>query len=143
MLSVKSEFDTAAAQERTLVGALEGGKSEALSLNRKGIEFSVLQREAESNRQVYEALLQRTKETGISGELKASNIRVVDSAEVPGGAVPAPARARPDDGGLVRRSCWRWASCSCSSTSTTASSRRRNCARSSTCRSSAWCRQST
>ena len=70
MQSVKSEYDTAAAQERTLVGALEGGKSEALSLNRKGIEFSVLQREAESNRQVYEALLQRTKETGISGELQ-------------------------------------------------------------------------
>lgn len=85
VMSVKSEFDTAAAQERTLVGALEGGKAEALSLNRKGIEFSVLQRETESNRQVYEALLQRTKETGISGELKASNIRVVDSAEVPGG----------------------------------------------------------
>ncbi len=81
--SVKSEYDTAAAQERTLVGALDGGKSEALSLNRKGIEFSVLQREAESNRQVYEALLQRTKETGISGERKASNIRVVDPAEVP------------------------------------------------------------
>ena len=84
VMSVKSEYDTAAAQERTLVGALEGGKAEALSLNRKGIEFSVLQRETESNRQVYEALLQRTKETGISGELKASNIRVVDPAEVPG-----------------------------------------------------------
>jgi polysaccharide biosynthesis transport protein len=81
--SVKSEYETAAAQERTLVGALEGGKAEALSLNRKGIEFSVLQRDAESNRQVYEALLQRTKETGISGERKASNIRVVDPAEVP------------------------------------------------------------
>jgi polysaccharide biosynthesis transport protein len=84
VLSVKSEYDSAAAQERSLVGALEGGKAEALSLNRKGIEFSVLQRDAESNRQVYEALLQRTKETGISGELKASNIRVVDKAEVPG-----------------------------------------------------------
>jgi len=84
VLSVKSEYDTALAQERTLVGALEGGKAEALSLNRKGIEFSVLQRDAESNRQVYEALLQRTKETGISGELKASNIRVVDPAELPG-----------------------------------------------------------
>jgi len=84
VLSVKSEYDSALAQERSLVGALEGGKAEALSLNRKGIEFSVLQREAESNRQVYEALLQRTKETGISGELKASNIRVVDAAEVPG-----------------------------------------------------------
>jgi succinoglycan biosynthesis transport protein ExoP len=52
-------------------------------LNRKGIEYSVLSREAESNRQIYESLLQRTKETGISSELKTSNIRVVDSAEVP------------------------------------------------------------
>ena len=92
--SVKSEYDTALAQERTFVSALEGGKSEALSLNRKGIEFSVLQRDAESNRQVYEALLQRTKETGISGELKASNIRVVDAAEVP--AVPFLPRRQQD-----------------------------------------------
>ena len=81
--SVKAEYQAAAAQEDSLVQALNSQKFEALSLNRKGIEFSVLQREAESNRQVYEALLQRTKETGISGELKASNIRVVDSAEVP------------------------------------------------------------
>ncbi len=81
--SVKSEYQGALTQERSLVGALEAQKAEALGLNRKGIEYSVLQREAESNRQVYEALLQRTKETGISGELKASNIRVVDRAEVP------------------------------------------------------------
>jgi capsular exopolysaccharide synthesis family protein len=81
--SVKVEYEAALSQERSLVGALETQKSEALGLNRKGIEYSVLSREAESNRQVYESLLQRTKETGISGELKTSNIRVVDSADVP------------------------------------------------------------
>jgi capsular exopolysaccharide synthesis family protein len=81
--SVHAEYMAALAQERSLVGALEGQKTEALGLNRKGIEYTVLQREAESNRQVYESLLQRTKETGISGELKTSNIRVVDAAEVP------------------------------------------------------------
>jgi capsular exopolysaccharide synthesis family protein len=81
--AVRAEYEAAVAQERSLVGALEGQKSEALGLNRKGIEYSVLSREAESNRQIYEALLQRTKETGISSELKTSNIRVVDSAEVP------------------------------------------------------------
>ena len=81
--SVQAEYQAALAQERSLVGALDSQKGEALSLNRKGIEYSVLNREAESNRQIYEALLQRTKETGISGELKASNIRVVDTAEVP------------------------------------------------------------
>jgi polysaccharide biosynthesis transport protein len=81
--SVHAEYMAALAQERSLVGALETQKTEALGLNRKGIEYTVLQREAESNRQVYESLLQRTKETGISGELKTSNIRVVDEAEVP------------------------------------------------------------
>lgn len=81
--SVKAEYQAALAQENSLVGALNTQKADALALNRKGIEYSVLSREAESNRQVYEALLQRTKETGISGELKSSNIRVVDSAEVP------------------------------------------------------------
>jgi capsular exopolysaccharide synthesis family protein len=81
--SVHAEYMAALAQERSLTGALDTQKSEALGLNRKGIEYTVLQREAESNRQVYESLLQRTKETGISGELKSSNIRVVDPAEVP------------------------------------------------------------
>ena len=81
--SVRAEYMAALAQERSLTGALDAQKSEALGLNRKGIEYTVLQREAESNRQVYESLLQRTKETGISGELKSSNIRVVDPAEVP------------------------------------------------------------
>jgi polysaccharide biosynthesis transport protein len=81
--SVRAEYQAALAQERSLVGALEGQKSEALGLNRKGIEYSVLSREAESNRQVYEALLQRTRETGISSELRTSNIRVIDEAQVP------------------------------------------------------------
>ncbi len=83
--SVRSEFESARAQEMSLSGALNQQKGEALSLNRKGIEYSVLSREAESNRQIYESLLQRTKETGISGDFKASNIRVVDQAEVPKG----------------------------------------------------------
>ncbi len=81
--SVRSEYESARAQEISLAGALETQKGEALSLNRKGIEYSVLHREAESNRQIYESLMQRTKETGISGEFKASTIRVVDAAEVP------------------------------------------------------------
>ena len=47
----------------------------------------MLQREVESNKQVYEALMQRTKETGISSERKTTKIRVVDQAEVPRGPI--------------------------------------------------------
>jgi polysaccharide biosynthesis transport protein len=85
--SVKSEYQSALSQERSLQEALNSQKGEALSLNRKGIEFGVLQREAESNKQIYESLLQRTKETGISSELRATNVRVVDAAETPRGPI--------------------------------------------------------
>ena len=81
--SVRNEFLSAQAQERSLSEALNAQKADALSLNRTGIEYGVLRREAESNKQMYETLMQRAKETGISGELKTSNIRVVDQAEVP------------------------------------------------------------
>jgi capsular exopolysaccharide synthesis family protein len=81
--SVRSEYLSALAQENSLVAALNQQKAEALSMNRKGIEYGVLQRDAASNRQIFEGLLQRTKETGISGELKTSNIRIIDAAERP------------------------------------------------------------
>jgi succinoglycan biosynthesis transport protein ExoP len=81
--SVKNEYQAALSQERSLQSALDAQKSEALSLNRKGIEFGVLQREVESNRQIYESLLQRTKETGLSTELRTTNARVLDLAETP------------------------------------------------------------
>jgi polysaccharide biosynthesis transport protein len=81
--SVRNEYEAAFSQERSLQGALDSQKGEALSLNRKGIEYGVLLREAESNKQIYESLMQRTKETGISSGLRATNVRVVDPAEVP------------------------------------------------------------
>jgi polysaccharide biosynthesis transport protein len=81
--AVKNEYEAAVSQERNLVAALEQQKMEALALNRKGIQYAVLQRDASSNRQIFDTLMQRSKETGISGELKMSNIRVVDPAEVP------------------------------------------------------------
>ncbi len=81
--SVKNQYQASLSEEQSLQGALNAQKGEALSLNRKGIEYGVLMREAESNKQIYESLMQRTKETGISSELRASNVRVVDPAEVP------------------------------------------------------------
>jgi succinoglycan biosynthesis transport protein ExoP len=81
--SLRSEYLAARSQEQSLVAALEAQKQEALDLNRKAIDYGVLQRDAMSNRQMFETLMQRTKEMGISSELRTSNIRVVDKAEVP------------------------------------------------------------
>ncbi|MFB3855239.1 MAG: GumC family protein [Vicinamibacterales bacterium] len=91
--SVRNDFVTAQAREQSLAQAVAQQKAETLSLNRKSMEYSVLQREAESNRQLYENLLQRTKETGLSGELRASNSRIVDPAETPRAPI-LPARSR-------------------------------------------------
>src|SRR5262249_6040908 len=47
------------------------------------IEYTVLKRDAETNRQLYQDLLQRLKEAGVSAGLRSSNIRVVDIARIP------------------------------------------------------------
>ncbi|CAN5704519.1 exopolysaccharide regulatory tyrosine autokinase VpsO [soil metagenome] len=84
---VNSEYRAALAQEQSLQGALNMQRNEALGQNKMSVTYQVLQREADSNRQIYESLLSRTKETGISGERRATNVRVVDQAEVPRGAI--------------------------------------------------------
>lgn len=81
--SVRSEYQSALAQEQSLSGALNQQKGEALSMNRKAINYGVLERDVESSKQIYDSLMQRAKETGVAGELKTSNIRVVDRAERP------------------------------------------------------------
>jgi len=81
--AVQNDYQRSIIQERSLAQALDQQKRDALQLQRKGIEYSVLSRDATSNRNIFESLMQRTKETGISGELRTSNIRVVDAAETP------------------------------------------------------------
>ena len=81
--SLRMEFRVAASQEEQLVAELTAQTGEALALDRTGIEYGVMRREAESSRHLYETLLQRAAETGVTGELETSNIRIIDEAETP------------------------------------------------------------
>ena len=81
--SLRIEYQVAASQEEQLVAVLEEQTDEALALDRTGIEYGVMRREAESSRRLYESLLQREAETGVAGELETSNIRLIDEAETP------------------------------------------------------------
>jgi len=81
--SVGNQYRAALGKEQSLTGALDEQKRQALTLDRRAVQYNELQREATSDREVFESLLQRAKETGIASELKTSNIRVVDPAEVP------------------------------------------------------------
>jgi succinoglycan biosynthesis transport protein ExoP len=78
--SVRTEYQAAVAQEESMTGALDAQKGEALAMNRKAIDYGVIQRDVDSNKQIYDTILQRAKETGVSGELRTSNVRVVDPA---------------------------------------------------------------
>jgi capsular exopolysaccharide synthesis family protein len=70
-------------QEAALTAALEAQKSEALARNREAIGYQTLEREAQSNRQIFDTLMQRAKETNISSQLRTNNIRIADEADAP------------------------------------------------------------
>jgi succinoglycan biosynthesis transport protein ExoP len=82
--SIRNEYETALAQERRFAAALEESKGAAMDLNRKSVSYTVLEREAQSNRQIYEALLQRQNELQIVSNSGGNNVRMMDRAVVPG-----------------------------------------------------------
>lgn len=65
---------------RMRVGRL---KSNILDLRRRSIQYNIFQREVDTNRQLYDGLLQRYKEIGIAGGVGVNNVSVVDVADVP------------------------------------------------------------
>jgi polysaccharide biosynthesis transport protein len=81
--SIKNDYETAVLEERTLAANLEAAKADAQDLSRKSVGYNVMEREAKSNRQVYESLLAREKELSVASNSRANNVRVIDRAEVP------------------------------------------------------------
>ncbi len=84
VLNARNDYDAAVAQERVLLDTLNESKRAATDLSRKGVDYSALVREAESNRAVYSQLLTREKELRVIANSRTNNVRVVDRAEVPG-----------------------------------------------------------
>lgn len=85
--SLKNNYELALAKERSLKDALRSQEQGALSLSKKSIQYGVLQREAESAKEVYDLLVRRFKETTLTEDMKTVNVRVVDKAEVPSNPV--------------------------------------------------------
>lgn len=84
---LRNEYLGAIQREELLNTAFEQQKQEANKLNESAIEYSVLKRDADSNRQLYDNLLQKLKEAGVSAGLRSSEIRVVDIARTPSGPI--------------------------------------------------------
>ena len=79
----KGEYLAAARAEQKLKTAFEQQKQEANRLNESAIQYGLLKRDFDSNRQLYDTLQERMKEAGVAAGLRSSNIRVIDAAEVP------------------------------------------------------------
>ncbi|HYB76991.1 MAG TPA: polysaccharide biosynthesis tyrosine autokinase, partial [Candidatus Bathyarchaeia archaeon] len=79
----KAAYLAAVERERLLRDAFETQKQEANQLNESAIQYNLLRRDYESNRQLYDGLLQRLKEAGVAAGLRNSNVQVIDQARVP------------------------------------------------------------
>ena len=80
---VRGQYTTALQRENMLHDALERQKQAANKLNESAIEYNLIKRDSETYRQLYEGLLQKLKEAGVSAGLKSNNFRIVDRAAPP------------------------------------------------------------
>lgn len=83
--SLKATYEAASRQERLFTERIEALKGEELDLQGRSIRYNMLKRDMDTNRQLYDALLQRYKEIGVAGNIGSSNISIVDHADVPDG----------------------------------------------------------
>jgi succinoglycan biosynthesis transport protein ExoP len=84
---LRSDLQTAVNNENGFAQSLDAQRRQALAMNRGGVELAVLMRDLDSNRTVYDNLMARAKETGLTGEIKTNNVRILDNAEIPGGPI--------------------------------------------------------
>lgn len=83
--SLLAEYQAAAAEERSLQSRVNQLKGTVMNLRGRGIQYNILQRDVDTNRSLYDALLQRYKEIGVAGGIGTNLVSIVDRAEVPGG----------------------------------------------------------
>jgi capsular exopolysaccharide synthesis family protein len=81
--TVKVSYEGALTTERALEKALKEQETQALELSKLGVQYNVLQREIESDRALYDAVLTRLKETSLTKDLKSDQVRILQFATTP------------------------------------------------------------
>lgn len=81
--SVQNEYNIALNQERALQSQVNGLKDDVLDLRARSVQYNILQRELDTSRSLYDALLQRYNEVGVAANVTSNNISIVDRAESP------------------------------------------------------------
>ncbi|MEG3092911.1 GumC family protein [Sphingomonas sp. PB1R3] len=81
--AAQAEYQQATQREDALRQRVEGLKSNYLDLRRRSIQYNIYQQEVDTNRALYDGLLQRFKEIGVAGGVDVNNVSIVDPADVP------------------------------------------------------------
>ncbi|MFO0991289.1 MAG: polysaccharide biosynthesis tyrosine autokinase [Hyphomicrobiales bacterium] len=81
--SIQSNYEASKKQEELLVAQLDQTKNEVVDQRNRSIDYTILQREVDTNRTLYDGLLQRYKEIGIAGGVGTNNVSIVDRAALP------------------------------------------------------------
>ena len=81
--SVQAEYRQALAREQALQQRVSALKSDYLDLRRRSIQYNIFQQEVDTNRALYDGLLQRFKEIGVAAGVGVNNVAIVDTAAVP------------------------------------------------------------
>lgn len=83
LASVRNQAQTAKRQEQLVRTRLQQTRAEIMQAQDRSVDFNLLKREVDTNRELYNGLLQQVKEVGVAGGVETNNIQVVDKAEVP------------------------------------------------------------
>ncbi|MCB2077140.1 MAG: polysaccharide biosynthesis tyrosine autokinase [Novosphingobium sp.] len=81
--SVRSDYEAALTAERDLQSQVSQLKNETLAEQQRSVQYNLLAREADTNRTIYDGLLQRYKELNAAAGITASNISIIDNADAP------------------------------------------------------------
>jgi succinoglycan biosynthesis transport protein ExoP len=80
---IHNDYNTALGRERLLQADYASQSKIVTDQAEKSIQYSILKREVDSNRQLYESMLDQVRQASVASAIRASNIRVVDPAKVP------------------------------------------------------------
>jgi polysaccharide biosynthesis transport protein len=80
---IVDDYQAAVRREALVQQAFEQQQQQANLVAARAVQYNILKREVDTNKQLYEGLLERLKEAGVSAGINASNIRVVDAAVPP------------------------------------------------------------
>jgi len=80
---IQNEYLAAVRREALLEQAFASAQRDANGIAERSVQYNILKREVDTNRGLYDGLLDRMKQAGIAGGLKESNIRIVDPAVPP------------------------------------------------------------